>query len=302
MSAWSPRPGLHLVHKPVGATSFQLVQEAIDAAAKLGLKQLPVCHGGALDPFAEGLVLLLVGPATKLMDLVHAAPKTYRAEVAWGAETDTGDHLGKPVLRGDAGALEASKLDELLARFVGWHDQVPPATSNKRVDGERAYQRAHRGEQLELPASRVYLHAARWTAHSLPVKSALELTCGGGYYVRALARELGRALGCGAHLSALSRTSVGPWRDPAGDARPWVHGRGLVPWLRSRALSDDELELLRRDRPIGPGTLDAPEWPLPEGFDAVAWPVRALHADKLVALLRLEGEGLRAEPMFRTPI
>lgn len=294
MSDWRPRPGIHLVHKPVGATSFSLVREAMDAVAELGLsKQLSVVHGGALDPFAEGLVLLLVGPATQLADVIHSAPKTYVAELAWGVETDTGDHLGQPVSRGDASALTREQLDAALATFIGWRDQVPPATSNKRVDGERAYVKAHRGETFELPASRVYLHAARFTS-----MTTLELTCGGGYYVRALARDLGRALGCGAHLASLQRTSIGPWRDgdPSG-----IHGRAVVPWLPARELSDDELDLVRRERPIARGTISAPEWPLPDGFERPAL-VRALHGDKLVALLSEDGEQLLPSPLLTTPI
>lgn len=301
MSSWSPRPGLHLVHKPVGATSHDLVREAIDAAAKLGLKNLAVVHGGALDPFAEGLVLLLVGPATQLTDFIHAAPKRYVAELAWGAETDTGDPAGKVVHSGDARALTPEQLDAALATFLGWQDQVPPLTSNKRVDGERAYAKAHRGEVFELPPSRVFLQSARFAKHALPTSSTLELTCGGGYYVRALARDLGRALGCGAHLSALTRVSVGPWRDP-GTERRWIHGRELVPWLPSRALTDDEAEQLRRERSIVRGKIEAPEWPLPEGFAPLDAPIRALHAEKLVALLRPDGEQLVPAPIFRTPL
>src|SRR4051794_37648920 len=163
-------PGIYLVHKPVGQTSFALVQAFMDDRRKAGIRpdKLPVCHGGALDPFAEGLVLLLAGDATRLMHLLHPIPKTYLATVRWGVETDNGDPRGRPTAEGDPSRLSPQALDAALKPFLGWRDQVPPATSNKRVGGERAYVRAHRGEHVELPPSRVYLHEARFLSHDLP--------------------------------------------------------------------------------------------------------------------------------------
>src|SRR5687768_8654535 len=116
-------PGLHLLHKPQGATSFSLVQAAIGSIAKVQTHARPrVCHGGALDPFAAGLMLLVVGPATKLFDHLHAIPKTYEATVQWGAETDTGDPGGITTLEGDSSHLTPDHLDAALATFIGWHD------------------------------------------------------------------------------------------------------------------------------------------------------------------------------------
>src|SRR5256885_14900735 len=96
-------PGIYLVHKPVGQTSFALVQAFMDEVRRAGVRRdrLPVCHGGALDPFAEGLVLLLAGQATRLMDLLHDVPKTHEAAIAWGAEADNGDPLGRGIATGD---------------------------------------------------------------------------------------------------------------------------------------------------------------------------------------------------------
>src|SRR5207245_3062146 len=212
-------PGRYLVHKPLGQTSFSLVRSLMEEVRAAGIRRdrLPICQGGALDPFSEGLLLLRAGEATRLMELLHAVPKTYVAEIAWGAETDNGDPLGRVVARGDAGDLTPEQLEQALAAFIGWRDQVPPRTSNKRVAGERAYRKAHRGESFELPPSRVYLHGARWLGPRLPASSPLELVSGGGYYVRSLARDLGRATGALAHLAA--RTSVGPCRDPPPGAR-----------------------------------------------------------------------------------
>ena len=291
------RPGLSLAHKPLGATSFSLVQAfATQAAAARGGKRPPVCHGGTLDPFAHGLLLLLLGPATRLFPFLHSVPKTYVAEVVWGAETDTGDAGGKVVACGDTGALTPERLKAALEAHLGWQQQVPPATSAKKVGGEPAYKKAHRGEAVELPPSRVYLHAARWLSHRLPHASTLELTCRGGYYVRALARDVGRQLGCGAHLVGLHRTAIGPWQDPGPGSTPlFVGGKALLPWLPSRPLDDAEKGLLKRGEALPRGRLLPPPWPLPPGFPPAEPHVRALHQDKLVALLRPEGEQLLPE-------
>lgn len=281
------RPGIYLAHKPVGETSFSLVRAAMEElhAASPG-KRIPVCHGGTLDPFAEGLLLLLVGQATRLMDLIHPIPKRYVAEVVWGAETDNGDLLGRVVHQGDTSGLTPAALDAALARFRGWHDQVPPATSAKKVGGEPAYRKAHRGEEVVLPASRVYLHEARWLEHDLPRSSRLELTCRGGFYVRALARDVGRVLGCGAHLSRLHRSAIGPWEDPGLGQRVGLHGRELLPWCSTRELSDAEVGELRRERLIPRGRLLAPDWRLPAGFPDPDAPVRGFHQGRLAMLLR----------------
>lgn len=284
--------GVCLVHKPVGPSSFGIVKQFTHEAWEAGLKKHPVGHGGTLDPFAEGLLLILAGQATRLMELMHPLPKTYVAELAWGAETDTGDHLGVMVREGDASALDAAALEQALAPHLGWHDQIPPATSAKKIGGESAYKKAHRGEEVVLPPSRVFLHSARWLRHDLPRTSTLELTVKGGYYVRSLARDLGAALGCGAHLAGLCRTAIGPWADPGEGQRAWLRGEALVPWCRSRTLDDAEAASLLQGRPVPMGLVEAPTWTMPEGFPEPAAPIRGLHAGKLVALLKEKEGGL----------
>jgi tRNA pseudouridine55 synthase len=286
-------PGIHLFHKPVGLTSFAIVQQCLASLGdQRGKVRTRLCHGGTLDPFAHGLLLILVGQATKLFDHLHAVPKVYEATVRWGIETDNGDPLGRVVFEGDALGLTPTRLDEAIAQFVGWRDQVPPATSAKRIDGERAYAKAHRGEHVELPPSRVYLHEATWLRHDLPRQSTLRIVVRGGYYVRSLARDLGRAVGCGAHLTTLHRTAIGPWTDPGSDHRVDVRGRELLPWATSRELSDHEVGELRQERSIPMGQLLAPDWRVPEEFPDPDAPVRGFHRDKLVFLLRREGERL----------
>ena len=348
-------PGIYLIDKPPGPGSTSLVRAFAEEIRAAGVRpdKLPLCHGGALDPFAEGLLLLLAGPATRLMDCLHAIPKTYEATIEWGTETDSGDGFGQPVPVPAANlstltfglnplvlnplVLPPAALEAALREQLGWQDQVPPTHSNKRVGGERAYQKAHRGEEVTLPPSRVYLHEARWLDHrssalpqfplaqsplaqsplpqsslpqsslaqsSLPAaglrsaaapRSRLQLTCRGGYYVRSLARDLGRALGCGAHLSALRRTAIGPWLCPAAGERTLVAGDRIMPWCPARQLSEREARLVESRQPISRGTLLPPDWPLPPRFPGAEGSlpgVRALFEGRLLALLTEAGDAL----------
>src|SRR5207253_8768711 len=130
-------PGIHLLHKKPGETSFSLVRAFAESTGGAGFAgdgrsaqrgaygRLRACHGGALDPFAEGLLLILAGPATRLFELLHPVPKTYEAGIAWGAETDNGDPLGQVVATGDASSLTPPKLDSALIGHLGWREQVP---------------------------------------------------------------------------------------------------------------------------------------------------------------------------------
>lgn len=284
--------GLHLTHKPVGVTSFSCVRER--APAEGGRWRL--CHGGTLDPFAHGLLILLVGPATRLMDRLHAVPKVYETEVVWGAETDNGDPTGTPVAHGDPGVLTPELLDRALAPFFGWQPQVPPATSAKKIGGEPAYRRVHRGETVVLPPSQVYLHEARWLAHDLPRRSQLRLVVRGGFYVRALARDLGRALGCRAHLSRLHRTAIGPFEDPGPGREVGLRGPDVLPWLPRRYVTVEERRRLKAREPLPRGAIEEPVWPLPAGFPPDAeGAILAVREDVLFATLRADGDSLRSE-------
>ena len=277
-----PRSALWRVHKPPGVSSASLVDDFRRTHA--GNFTLKVSHGGVLDPFAEGLVLLLVGAANRLFEALHEAPKTYVAQIHWGLETDTGDAGGREVRRGEARGLTTDQLDAALVAFQGWTAQVPPATSNKRVDGERAYQKAHRGEPVVLAPQQVYLHSGRWLSHELPERSTLELVVRGGFYVRSLAVDLGRALGVGAHVATLSRRSIGGYEDVV---EPVEHtGREVLSWLPAVELSDAQWGDLKTE--VSP-EVHAPtpgSWALPYGFPSPTAGVRGLHQGRLVALIR----------------
>jgi tRNA pseudouridine55 synthase len=286
-------PGIHLIHKPPGPTSFSIVKSFRDDRTTASSKKLSVCHGGTLDPFAHGLLLILVQPATQLFDFLHDVPKIYEATIRWGIETENGDLFGASVSNSDASSLSETMLADAIRPFIGWHEQVPHATSAMRVDGERAYVRAHRGEHVDMPAKRVYLHEAMWLDHDLPMRSTLRVVVRGGFYVRAFVRDLGRAVGCGAHIEALRRTAIGPWNDPGPMQQEMITGPSMLPWAAKRVLSDANVGDLRQGRTIPIGAIEAPEWRVPDGFPEPDPPIRGVHLDRLGYLLRSECGALR---------
>ena len=197
----SPIQGLLLVDKPGGMTSHDVVQHVrrIYGERSIG-------HLGTLDPFATGLLVLLIGRATRLATFLDTEPKVYEATIRFGAETDTDDVTGT-VIR-TANLPRESDVRAGIERLTGTISQVPPAYSAKSVEGTRAYDAARRGEPLDLPAVDVTVQSWDITQLDGDTLSAV-ITCGGGTYIRALARDLGRLASSAAHLSSLRRIRVG---------------------------------------------------------------------------------------------
>ena len=197
----SPIQGLLLVDKPAGMTSHDVVQHV-----RRVYGERSVGHLGTLDPFATGLLVLLLGRATRLATFLDTEPKVYEAQIRFGTETDTDDETGT-VIR-SAPAPRETDIRSSLEKLTGKISQVPPAYSAKSVDGTRAYDAARRGTPLDLPAVDVAVHS--WDVRQLggDMLSAV-VTCSGGTYIRALARDLGRLTSSAAHLSSLRRTRVG---------------------------------------------------------------------------------------------
>ena len=198
-----------LVDKPAGMTSHDVVQHVrrIYGERSIG-------HLGTLDPFATGLLVLLLGRATRLANFLDIEPKVYDATFGFGAETDTDDSTGT-VIRTSAPPTETD-IRSALPSLTGTIPQIPPAYSAKSVDGTRAYAAARRGEPLELEP--VNVHVQGWDVHNLLRDSlSATITCSGGTYIRALARDLGRLTSSAAHLTALRRTRIGSFdvRDAA---------------------------------------------------------------------------------------
>jgi len=214
--------GILPVDKPVGPTSHDVV-----GAVRRALRTRQVGHTGTLDPFASGLLLVCVGSATRLAEYFAPLPKTYVATMRLGESTTTDDHTGDVVASSDGWReLSAERIESALAAQVGEIQQVPPAFSAKKVGGRRMYDVARRGGAVELPAVPVTIHAIRVRSIDLP-DVVFEVECGSGTYIRAIARDVGSALGVGGHLRALRRTRIGPHdvaravpMDRLGEAEP----------------------------------------------------------------------------------
>ena len=197
--------GWLLVDKPVGMTSTHAV-----SAVKRLFKAKRVGHAGTLDPLASGALPIALGEATKTVPFVMEGRKRYRFTVLWGEERDTDDADGTVVAtsqhRPDTAAIEGA-----LAGFIGTISQVPPRFSAVKVHGERAYDLARDGEAVTLDARDVAVHRLELVGVPGADLAVFEAECGKGAYVRALARDLGRLLGCLGHVAALRRTAVGPF-------------------------------------------------------------------------------------------
>ena len=193
--------GLLLVDKPAGITSHDVVSIVRRAA-----RTRRVGHTGTLDPFATGLLVVLVGRGTRLIPYVEGEPKVYEATIRLGVETDTDDSTGS-VIREMAAPSDAA-IAAALPALTGVIDQVPPSYSAKQVEGRRAYDAARKGAPLDLPAVPVTVH--EWTVLGREGDDlAVRVSCGTGTYIRALARDLGRMTGSAGHLSALRRLRSG---------------------------------------------------------------------------------------------
>lgn len=255
--------GLVVVDKPAGWTSHDVVARTRRLA---GTRR--VGHAGTLDPMATGVLVLGVEKATRLLTYIVGADKEYDATIRLGVTTTTDDAEGELLERTDASGVVRADLDAAVARLTGQIDQVPSSVSAIKVDGKRSYARVRAGERVELAARPVTVH--RFDVHDVrpvtiedgPPVVDLDATvvCSSGTYIRALARDLGAALGVGGHLTALRRTRVGAYGIDA-----------------ARTL--DELE---RSFTVLPVSEAAP----------ALFPVRDLDADEAVAL----GYGKRISP------
>lgn len=205
-----PRPKKRDVHgwvvldKPVGMTSTHAV-----AVVKRAFAAKKAGHAGTLDPLASGLLPIALGEATKTVPFVMDGRKAYQFTVAWGSQTDTDDTEGKVVATSQQRPDEAA-IAALLPRFTGTIQQVPPKFSAIKIAGERAYDLARDGEEVELEARPVEIDSLVIVSHD-GATTTFEAECGKGTYVRAIARDLGLALGCLGHVAHLRRTRVGPF-------------------------------------------------------------------------------------------
>jgi tRNA pseudouridine55 synthase len=224
--------GLLVADKGTGVTSFQVV-----AQVRRLLRVPKVGHGGTLDPLATGVLPLLLGEATKLQPYLQAEDKEYVATVRLGVETDTLDVTGRVTAERPVPALDAADLLAALSGFRGEIDQVPPMYSALYVGGVRLHELARAGVEVERAPRRVRVDALEVLAWE-PPRLTLRVACGKGFYVRSLAADLGRRLGCGGTIEALRRTRLGSFTE--AEALPWEAIRdGRVDAIRAAVVSPE---------------------------------------------------------------
>ena len=278
--------GVLVVDKPAGVTSHDVVDQVRNrlSARKVG-------HAGTLDPDATGILVLGLGRATRFLDYAQAEPKRYVAVASFGTVTTTQDASGDVVER-RAPEFDRADLEAALRRFRGPIDQVPPMVSAVKVKGERLYARAGRGETVERPARRVVIHELelRSFVPGVPSEATLEVECSAGTYVRTLVHDLGRDLGCGAHLVVLRRVAAGGFTEDDAVPLEGVSNDRIRPLLDVVArlprleLSDREAALVRDGRPLAntarlaPGEITA-----------------VVRGGRLLGVYRASGESLIAE-------
>jgi len=265
--------GLLLVDKPHGITSHDAVSRV---RRSLGIRK--VGHSGTLDPLATGLLVMGVGRGTRLLRFLSEFPKLYEGTGVLGVETTTLDAEGD-VVREAPVAVTEPELRAALASFVGDIEQAPPAYSAVKVGGERSYKAARRGEAVDSPSRRVHVYAFNVRRFD-PPRFDFRVRCSGGTYVRSLVADVGHALECGAHVTALRRTAVGPFgveeARPPHDPGPLLPLERAVEHLAAVTLHEEEARVAAHGSILGPAGIEGP--------------YRALAPDgRLVGIYRDEG-------------
>jgi tRNA pseudouridine55 synthase len=272
-----------LVAKPAGPTSHDVVE-----LVRRALGEQRVGHLGTLDPFAKGLLVLVVGRATRLARFAAAWPKTYEGVIRLGITTDTDDLTGAVVATAPWTAITPAQLADVVAGFRGAYEQRPPAYSAVKIEGERAYRRARRGEVVAPEPRPVEVRELEIIEAAVP-DLRFRATVSAGTYLRSLARDIGAKLGCGAHLTALRRTRVGPLRledavaAEAATPDALQDAALLVAHLPRRQVDKKEREAVVHGRPL---KIDHPRADSRQ-------PIAVFAGDELVAVAEQVGDLLK---------
>jgi tRNA pseudouridine55 synthase len=195
--------GLLNLHKPIGITS----RDAVNRVQRI-IRPVKVGHAGTLDPSAEGVLVLCLGKATRLISYVQDRPKRYLGSFELGKVSTTDDREGEITEAGPLTEISREDLENILPQFAGDIKQVPPAYSAVHVKGKRAYELARKGADVELEPRMVHIDSLEITDWDFP-RFSLAIECGSGTYIRSLGRDIGETLGCGAYMTGLVRTAVG---------------------------------------------------------------------------------------------
>jgi tRNA pseudouridine55 synthase len=274
--------GVLLISKPPGVTSHDVVdsvrREDIAAGAKVG-------HAGTLDPFATGLLLVLVGRATRLQQYLVGLPKAYNTVAQLGAVSDTGDPTGELTPTGRT--ADERSLHAAIEQLTGEIEQRVPAYSAVKVGGERLYRKARRGEAVDAPVRRVVIERLRLTGFAPASQEAdLEVRCSSGTYVRQLVADLGELCGAGAYCAALERTEVGPFKLADADPSRLVSLADALSFLPARELSGPEAQTVQHGRSLEAAGEKA-------GEAGEGEPVRLIRDGLLVAVAERRGDQLK---------
>ena len=246
--------GLLNVHKPTALSSRQVVDrvQTLVYPTKVG-------HAGTLDPLATGVLLVCVGPATRLISRVQQGRKRYVGRFRLGQRSDTEDIEGEVVPAGDWSGVTRQQIEQLIPEFLGSILQTPPQISALKVGGQRAYKLARRGVVVELKPRPVDVFSLKMTDFH-PPEFELDVECGTGTYIRSLGRDIGERLGCGAVMSGLSRTAIGPFRledavsldslNVVTLAGALVPPQAVLPELPRRTLGSNEIVAVRQGQTL----------------------------------------------------
>jgi len=293
--------GWVVLDKPLGMTSTTAV-----AAVRRIFKAKKAGHAGTLDPLATGVLPIALGEATKTVPFVQDGQKIYRFTVRFGIETDTDDAEGKETARSEKRPTR-EEIEKLLPSFTGAISQTPPQFSALKVGGKRAYDLARDGETVELAAREIQIDSFSLIAMRDADHAEFEVECGKGTYVRSLARDMGRALGCFGHVSVLRRTMVGSFSE-----------ENTVDLVQLEQASADETSLHALLQPVAAGLQSLPAVRVSEpdaqrlaqgqsvflrGRDAPVFegPVSVSVSGNLVALAEMEAGALHPKRIFNLP-
>ncbi|HIK96326.1 MAG TPA: tRNA pseudouridine(55) synthase TruB [Planctomycetes bacterium] len=297
--------GVLNLNKPAGVTS----RDVVNVVQRL-VKPAKAGHAGTLDPMATGVLLVCVGAATRLISLLQRSSKTYVAGFRFGQRSDTDDCSGivtdVPI---DGDVPSEQQVRDVLRTFIGTIEQVPPAFSAVKVNGQRAYAKARRGESVELKSKSVHVFAIDVIEYAWP-NLTLQIECGSGTYIRSIARDLGESLGCGGLMTSLERTAIGEFPVAAAIAPESLSAESIVTMMTDpiRVVADmptyqcnsDDEELVRIGRQL---SISKSKLHIPDGTDAAqVSEIAVVSADgtRLLALgeLNLQNEVVQPRTVF----
>jgi tRNA pseudouridine55 synthase len=271
--------GIALVSKPAGITSHDMVERVRKLPVSAGLK---VGHAGTLDPFATGLLVMLIGRATRVQRYVMALSKTYRATARFGMTSTTGDPTGNLEETGETVTEQTVKAT--LPLLVGEIDQQVPLTSAVKVGGERLYRKARRGEEVETPVRRVHVSRLDLVGFDQARQTAgFEIDCSSGTYVRQLVADLGRLCGAGSYCEQLERTAIGPFLLEDADEGKLIPIARALDFLPEHRLAPDDARRARHGSRIEVADEDGQS----------AGVVRLTSGDELIAVAERRDDALK---------